>query len=172
MASAAAEQFDIVLRLEPDNQLAMASEAALYFNQKKLDEAATWYKKLIVVAPNSQEAFYTLGVIAWTRVQGPIQEARQDAGMKPEDAGPIRDARVRGALRTNYMPVVAEGMDNLSEALALNPEYTDAMAYMKLLYRVKADLEDPPQAYAEDMAQADRWFQRTIDTRKTIASRK
>ena len=172
MASAATEQFDIVLQQEPDNRLALASEASLYFNQKKLDEAATWYKKLIAVAPQSHEAFYTLGVIAWTRVQEPIQKARQDSGMKLEDPGPIRDAAVRGALRTNYMPVIEEGMDSLHEALAMNPEYTDAMAYMNLLYREKADLEESPRTYAEDMAQADRWFQKTIDTRIAVASGK
>ncbi len=63
-------------------------------------------------------------------------------------------------------------MDNLHEALAMNPEYTDAMAYMNLLYREKADLEESPRTYADDVAQADWWFQKTIDTRNALASRK
>jgi hypothetical protein len=70
------------------------------------------------------------------------------------------------------MPVIEEGMDSLHEALAMNPEYTDAMAYMNLLYREKADLEESPRTYAEDMAQADRWFQKTIDARIAVASGK
>jgi hypothetical protein len=32
------------------------------------------------------------------------------------------------------------------------------MAYLNLLYRAKAALEDSPQGYRDDMAKADEWF--------------
>ena len=102
MAAAAKRQFDKDLEQEPDNELAMASLASLCFNQKKLDEATTWYKRLILVRPDNKEAFYTMGVIAWTRSLGPIGEARQKLGMKPDEPGPIKSDEVRVALR--WMP--------------------------------------------------------------------
>ena len=46
------------------------------------------------------------------------------------------------------------------------------MAYLNLLYRAKADLENSPQGYRDDVAKADVWFQKVIDTRKTKAGRK
>jgi len=80
MADAAREQFDGVLKQEPDNELALASLAPLCFNQKKFDEATTWYKKLVLLQPDNKEAFFTLGVMAWTRSYEPIREARQNLG--------------------------------------------------------------------------------------------
>lgn len=93
MAVAAKEQFDSVLKQEPDNEFALASLASLCFNQKKFDEATTWYKRLVLVEPDNKEAFYTLGVMAWQRSIEPLQEARQKLGMKPDDPGPMRTAR-------------------------------------------------------------------------------
>ena len=46
------------------------------------------------------------------------------------------------------------------------------MAYLNLLHRAKADLENSPQGYRDDVAKADVWFQKIIDTRKTKAGRK
>jgi Tfp pilus assembly protein PilF len=172
MAAAAKEQFDKVLEQEPDNELAMASLASLCFNQKKLDEATTWYQKLVSVKPDNKEAFYTMGVIGWTRSYGPIGEARQKLGMKPDEPGPIKSDEVRIALRGRYLPVIEEGIGNLDKALALDAEYDDAMAYINLLYRAKADLEASPESYRDDITQADAWFQKVIEIRKAKASRK
>lgn len=73
----------------------------------------------------------------------------------------------------NYLPVLEEGMADIDRALvAIDAEYDDAMAYLNLLYRAKVDLEDSPQGYRDDVAKADTWFQKTIDTRKAKASRK
>jgi tetratricopeptide (TPR) repeat protein len=172
MADAAREQFDSILKQEPDNEIALASLASLCFNQKKLDEATTWYKKLVLVKPDNKEAFYTLGVIAWTRSYEPIRKARQNLGMKPDDPGPIKDDEVRRELRVNYLPVLEEGLDGLDRALAIDGEYDDAMAYLNLLYRAKADLEDSPQDYRDDVAKADEWFRKVLETRKAKAERK
>ena len=172
MAAAAKEQFGKVLEQDPDNELALASLASLCFNQKKFDEASTWYEKLVLLRPDNKEAFYTLGVMAWTRSYEPIQKARQNLGMKPDDPGPIKDDGVRRELRMYYLSVLQDGLDYLDRALAIDAEYDDAMAYLNLLYRAKADLEDSPQGYRDDVAKADAWFQKVIDTRKAKAERK
>jgi hypothetical protein len=71
-----------------------------------------------------------------------------------------------------YLSVLQDGLDYLDRALAIDAEYDDAMAYFNLLYRAKADLENSPQGYRDDVAKADVWFQKVIDTRKTKAGRK
>ena len=91
MAKAAYDQFQEVLARDPKNELAVASIASLLFSEKKLDDANEWYLKLISLNPKSKEAYYTLGVIAWTKALVSDGEARAKLGMKPEDPGPLKD---------------------------------------------------------------------------------
>jgi Tfp pilus assembly protein PilF len=172
MAGAAKDQFQKVLDQNPNNELAIASIASLYFNQKKLDDAKQWYERLVSVNPKNKEAYYTLGVIAWTKTFAPRMEARAKLGMKPEDPGPVKDKKVREELAIKNLPVVDAGLQNLKKALEIDPEYDDAMAYMNLLMREKADLEDSPAAYKTDTDQADNWVQKSLETRKIKAERK
>jgi len=172
MAQAAQDQFQKVLDQDPKNELAVASIASLYFNEKKLDDAHQWYEKLVSLNPKNKEAFYTLGVIAWTKAFQPRMEARAKLGMKPEDPGPIKDKKVREELYGKNGPVVTEGIKDLETALQLDSEYDDAMAYMNLLLREKADLEDSQEAYKKDTEAADNWVQKSLETRKIKAERK
>ena len=135
MAGAAQDQFQKVLDQNPNNELAIASIASLYFNEKKLDDAKQWYEKLVTVNPKNKEAYYTLGVIAWTKTFQPRMEVRAKLSMKPEDPGPIKDKKVREELAAKNLPIAEEGIKDLQTALQIDPEYDDAMAYMNLLLR-------------------------------------
>jgi hypothetical protein len=58
-------------------------------------------------------------------------------------------------------------MKYLNRAVEINPNYDDAMQYLNLNYRRKADLECPNDAARkEDLAQADQWVQKAIGARK------
>jgi len=171
MARAAQDQFQNVLDLDPSNELAIASIASLLFQQKKLDDAQEWNRKLIAVNPTNKEAYYTLAVIAWTKTFPARMEARTRMAMRPEDPGPLRDAQLRAELAAKSRPIIEDGIRNLQEALSLDPQYDDGMAYMNLLYREKADLEDTVEDYKAYTAEADRWVQKSLDTRKAKAAR-
>jgi hypothetical protein len=99
-------------------------------------------------------------------------EARAKLGMKPEDPGPIKDKKVHEELLAKNLPIAEEGIKDLQTALQLDPEYDDAMAYMNLLLREKADIEDSPAAYKKDTDEADNWVQKSLETRKIKAERK
>lgn len=172
MANAAQDQFQKVLDQDPKNELAIASIASLLFNEKKLDDAKVWYEKLVAANPKNKEAYYTLGVIAWTKAFQPRMEARAKLGMKPEDPGPIKDKKVREELAAKNGPIIDEGIKNLDKAVQLYPEYDDAMAYLNLLYRERADLEDSVEAYKKDTETADNYVQKSLETRKIKAERK
>lgn len=172
MADAALEQFQKVLEQDPKNDTALASIAKLKFDQKNWDEAEQWYRKLIEVNPNNKEAYYTLGVIAWTRWVVPDREARNKSNMKPEDPGPIKDKKLREELKTKFMPILDEGIRNTQKALDIDKEYDDAMAYMNLLIRYRADLLDTPDEYKKAAAVADDWVQKSLQTKKIKAERK
>jgi tetratricopeptide (TPR) repeat protein len=172
MADHALEQFQKVLSQDPKNDVATKSIASLYYNERKWDLAEQWYKKAIELDPKDKEGYYTLGVIAWSKWYPVYGTARAKLSMKPEDPGPIKDKKVKEELKTQYLPVVNTGIDDLQKALDLDKEYDDAMAYMNLLIRERADLDDTPQEYAKDIETANGWVQKTLDTKKIKAARK
>jgi tetratricopeptide (TPR) repeat protein len=166
MAKAAHDTFLKVLEQDATNEVAIASIASLYFNQKKLDEAREWNQKLIASHPNNKEAYYTLGVIAWTKTFQKRMEARAKLGMKPEDPGPLKDKKVREEVAAQNLPTVEEGIKHLEKALEIDKEYDDAMAYLNLLHRERADLQESADAYKKDIEVADNWVQKTLETKK------
>ncbi len=172
LAENAYNEFQTVLKLEPNNPLATASIASLYFNQHKWNEAIEWNKKLIAIDPKNKDAFYTLGVIAWTTWLVPDREARNKMQMQPEDPGPLKDKKVREVLKTQYRPMLDEGVANMQKALDIDPEYDEAMAYMNLLLRYRADLDDTTEEYQKDVDSADNWIQKALATKKIKAERK
>jgi len=181
MATQAKDEFNKVLAQDPNNTSAIASLASLAFNeatsltpdkkQAMFDEAAMWYHKLIQIDPKNKEAYYTLGVIAWQRWYPALQLARANLKMKPEDPGPLKDKKVKEELRAQYTSVIDEGMQDLQKALDIDPEYDDAMAYMNLLVRERADLVDSPEDYKKQVEVADSWVQKALDTKKAKAAR-
>ena len=67
---------------------------------------------------------------------------------------------------------VDEGVANMQKALDIDKEYDDAMAYMNLLIRYRADLDDSTDAYKKDVEEADNWVQKALATKKIKAERK
>jgi Tfp pilus assembly protein PilF len=179
---AAEQEFLKVLEKDPKNTVAIASLASLHYSQaqggaspeektKKLDEAKEWYQKLGDVEPSNKEAFYSLGVITWAKWYPALMGARAKLGMKPEDPGPIKDKKVKEELKAQWLPMVNEGIGQLNKALEIDKEYDDAMAYLNLLYRERADLADSPEQYKKDIETADSWVTRALETKKIKADR-
>src|SRR5258708_16027639 len=89
-----------------------------------------------------------------------LMQARAKLGMKPEDPGPLADAATRADLKLNYGPTIEDGITNLKKALEIDPSYSDAMAYMNLLIRERADLRDSTAEYRDDIEEADQWLRK------------
>jgi tetratricopeptide (TPR) repeat protein len=181
LAHKAKDQFLRVLDKDPNEKTALAYLATLAFNQalslpldqklKMFDEAARWQHRRIEVDPKEKEAYYTLGVIAYQKWIPFLMSARSDLRMRPEDPGPLKDKKVRETLKSEYGAVVEEGMQNLNKALEIDAEYDDAMAYLNLLTRERADLLDNADDYKQQVEIADGWLQKALDTKKIKAAR-
>ena len=181
LARKAKDQFLRVLDKDPNEKTALAYLATLAFNQalslpldqklKMFDEAAKWHHRRIEVDPKEKEAYYTLGVIAYQKWIPALMTARSNLRMRPEDPGPLKDKKVKEELKTEYGGIVDEGMQNLNKALEIDPEYDDAMAYLNLLIRWRADLLDSPDEYKKQLEIADGWLQKALDTKKIKAAR-
>jgi tetratricopeptide (TPR) repeat protein len=178
---AAQQQFEDVLKREPSNSLALASMASMAYNsatsgtpeQKNaaLEEAKKWNERRKEADPKDAEAYYYLGVIDWAQAFTPIQTARVDQKMKADDPGPIKNPKVKAELKEKYGKAIDDGIDNLKKCLAIDKDNEDAMSYMNLLLRKKADLEDTPEAAKADIAQAEEWSNRSLETKRMKATR-
>jgi len=67
-----------------------------------------------------------------------------------------------------YGSIIDEGIKNLQMAMDRRPDYDDAMAYLNLLYRQKADTEATAEARDTDLKLADD----LVDKVKAIKQRK
>jgi tetratricopeptide (TPR) repeat protein len=177
-AEQAIDQFKQVLDQHPgrDQQItSLKGIASLYFNMKKLNDAKEYHKKVAELDPNDPETYYSIGVIDWTEAYQPRMEERAKLGLKPDQPLNPKDKdqkKVCEQLAGKSSDVVKDGIDNLNKALQLRPDYDDAMAYMNLMYREKADIEcDDPAARAADLREADSWVDKTMATKKAKAEK-
>ena len=90
-------------------------------------------------------------------------------GMTPEDPGPIKDDEAKTELAEMNLPLIEDGMKSLQTAIQIDPDYDDAMVYLNLLYRERADISETKEEYDEYNAKADDWIQQALDTKKRIA---
>jgi TonB family protein len=179
-ARRAEAEFEMVVRFAPNDTTALASLASLSFQEaqgmqdseqkfRKLDESASWYEKLVAVDPQNKEANYSIGVIDWLKWYTEVVKARARLGMRPEDPGPLKDPVLRRELRERYTPVIEGGISKLQRALDIDPAYDDAMAYLSLTIRYRADVADSPELYRQDIEIADQWLRKAMETKKNTA---
>jgi len=171
MAEAAENGFLDILQREAGNALAVESLGSLSFQQQKLDDAKKWYQKLIELDNTKKTAYYTIGVINWTKCFQPQTEAWAKLKMAPEDPGPIRDKKAREELRAKNESVAQEGIQMLERALQIDPDYDDAMAYMNLLVRQRAFIAETAEENKKLGSEADQWMQKALSTRKKKSDR-
>ena len=178
MAEQAIEQYQKVLDMNPprDQKVNAAKGIAyLYLNMKKFDDAKKYYRIAGEVDPNDPEPYYSVGVIDWTACYQPRMEERAKLGMKPdENLNPKNkdQKKVCEQLKAKNEPLIQEGIDSLNKAIQLRPDYDDAMAYLNLMYREKADVEcDDLAARQQDLKTADHWVDQTLITKKAKAEK-
>jgi len=181
METAAKQEFQKVLEKDPQNKIALASMASMAYNEAQsgtqeqkdaaLEEARKWNQRRIEVDPKEGEAYYSLGVIAWARAYPNIQNERVKLSMKGDDPGPIKNEKVRAELVEKYGKTIQDGMDALQKAIDIDKESDDAMTYLNLLLRKKADLEDTPEAAKADIAKAEEWANKSLEMKKVKATR-
>jgi tetratricopeptide (TPR) repeat protein len=178
MAEQAIEQYKKVLDMNAarDQKVNAAKGIAyLYLNMKKFDDAKKYYRMAADMDPNDPEPYYSVGVIDWTACYQPRMEERAKLGLKPDEnlSSKNKDQKkVCAELKEKNGPSIQEGIESLNKAIQLRPDYDDAMAYLNLMYREKADVEcDDLAARQEDLKTADHWVDQTLITKKAKAEK-
>src|SRR5216684_627116 len=151
LGTAAVNEFKEVLQIDPNNISAIDGVGSILFQMagtpydpKKFEESKSYHQKHIEQKSTDPEPYYWIGVIDWTlsfRANGELRAAynRDHITKQVKDTDPL-PAALRSDYTAKFGSLVEEGITDLQKAIQLRPDYDDAMAYLSLLYRRKADM--------------------------------
>jgi tetratricopeptide (TPR) repeat protein len=143
-ADMAIKIFDEVLAKNPSNATAVGGLAGLYYNLNQFQKSREYHLRNAELDSENPVPHYAVGSVDWVIVYDKATPP------PPEEQATL----------------IEEGLQHLDKALALNPEYEDAMSYKNLLLREKARLAATEEEKAQLVAQADEWFNKALETRK------
>jgi tetratricopeptide (TPR) repeat protein len=143
------------------------------FDAAKFEDSKTYHQKHIALQPNDPEPYYWIGVIDWTLAFRNNLTLRADYN-KEHLTKQVKDTDTLPAtLRADYLAksgtLIDEGIADLKKAIQIRPDYDDAMAYLNLLYRRKADTVESESERAELVKQADDLIDKVKDIKQKRA---
>ncbi len=177
----AIQEFKDILATNPDNLSAIDGIGSILFQMagtpydpKLFEESKTYHQKHIQLKPEDPEPYYWIGVIDWTLAFRANSEMRKEYNEKNirkqvRDTEPLPPA-IRGDYLAKYGPLIDEGISDLQKAISIRPDYDDAMAYLNLLYRRKADTVASADERAALLKQADDLVDRVKEVKQKRAS--
>jgi tetratricopeptide (TPR) repeat protein len=167
-AQKALDGFNSVLAEDPNDLNALRQIASIHRNIKQYDAAKADELKIISLDPKDSQANYTIAVIDWTQAYKNATTILGAAGMQDDGQGnPKKSKDVCAKITAANTALVADALQYLNQAVAMDPTYNDAMDYLNLTYRRKADMECGNDAARKaDIAQADSWTQKAMEARK------
>lgn len=173
-ANLAIENFQKVLAEKPGDINSMKGIASIYFNIDDYQKAKEWQMKVLDADPKDAEAAYTIGSIDWRLAYRNAVQALKNVGMTDDGEGNVKmPKKACQDLAQQNTQLVNEAIDYLQKAIDIRPNYDDAMAYLQLTYRRKADLEcGNDDARKADMALVDQWREKDMSTRKANEEQK
>ncbi len=173
--------FKQVLDKDPKNLSAIDGIGSILFQMAgtpytpaMFEESKKYHNMHIDIKPEDPEPYYWIGVIDWTlafRGNGELRKEYNEKNLKKQvketDALP---AAVRPEYVSKYGALIDEGIDKLTKAIQIKPDYDDAMAYLNLLYRRKADAVDSADQRAELLKKADDLVDQVKEVKQKRAS--
>jgi tetratricopeptide (TPR) repeat protein len=168
IAQKALDGFNAVLDKTPNDLNALKQVASIHRNIKQYDQAKADETKIIGLDPKDAQANYTIGVIDWTQAYKNATTLLGAAGLTDDGLGNVKKSKdVCAKITAENGPMVDEALKYLQQAVAIDPTYDDAMQYLNLTYRRKADMECGNDAARKaDLAAADEWVQKAQGARK------
>src|SRR5215469_16942817 len=166
LGNQAIAEFKDVLSVDANNLSAIDGIGSILFQMagtpydpKKFEESKSYHEKHIALKPNDPEPYYWVGVIDWTlafRANNELRAEYNKSNIKKQvkDTDPL-PVSLRSDYVTKYGTLVDEGITDLQKAIQLRPDYDDAMAYLNLLFRRKADMVGSADERDNYLKQAD-----------------
>jgi tetratricopeptide (TPR) repeat protein len=172
----AIEGFEKYLADYPNDAKAHEYLLTMYFNSKQYDKAMSYIDQQIAQHPEKQGELEGMKVSILTQ-SGQLEQAAQLAQrVNPEKRPEMlysvgvsawdkvrNDPALDNAAREKLVDL---GLDSMKKALAVRPEYFEAMVYYNLLYRQKADVTIDEFKKQEYIALANQWRDKAVELRK------
>jgi tetratricopeptide (TPR) repeat protein len=147
MKDKALEFMKAELETNPTNVALISQIADMYLKAGDFPQALAYFEKRASLEPDNKEAWYTIGVSCWARsYHGGMMVSQEERGQ-----------------------VVQKGIEALDKAMAIEPNYFDALSYTNLLYREKAKyLASIGQSMeaGEAYMKADEYLKKALEVRK------
>lgn len=168
VANQALDQFNQLLASNPQDLDVLRQVAAIQRNVKRFDDALATYRKIILVDPKDAEAHYAIGVIEWTDAYKFAVQTLADESLQDDGNGNARMSSTScSTLISHNTPLVNDGIAELTRAVEIRPTYDDAMQYLDLMYRRRADFDCTNAALRkQDLETANEWVQRAAEARR------
>ena len=137
------------LRLAAPDRIEVWTASAQFYNrQGDFDRTMQMLHRVTEIEPANPQAFYQLAVFYEEKVR--------------------KDFTTGRARQTEYL---AKGLEAIDRALALRPDYFEALTYKNLILRQQARLEADPVLQRGLIDEADRLQQQAIDVRNAQTGR-
>lgn len=161
MGNKAIETFsEVVERSEADgkpNINAMLAIASLTYQMNNTDRTKDWCNRILRIEAQTPEqkeqkaeAYYRIAVIDFDTVN-------EETGTLGENIEFLEQED-----KEKLQALIEEGLDQLSKAIELRPNYFDAMMYQNLLWREKAKMEENEEEKLKLINQADIAYNKSI----------
>jgi tetratricopeptide (TPR) repeat protein len=193
IAKKSIDRYQATLQCDPRSVNSMKAIAFLNMQMRKFEEAKQGYREALKFDDKDPELYYSVAVIDWTEAYGNSMKVKTrmdagtaEAGKKTADQDednetsdsddqqaaeePLSLDPACPDLRARNMAAVEDGIQMLTRAMELRKDYDDAMAYMNLLYRERANIEcGNSAAVAADLKKANDWSDLAMQARKRKA---
>jgi len=127
----------------PKSIPAQAAAAGAYNRRGDFERTIQALRALAALQPGDPEPLHRIGTFFWDRVRA--------------------DIKYVPAVKLSY---ILQGLDAENQALALRPDYVEAMTYKNLLLRMQATMTGNPAEQAQLIAEADALRNRVIDMQR------
>lgn len=165
--STLAEMYESRFAANPKDAQAVAGLMQVYSKWEKMDDALKWYQVNLELKPKDAEAFYAAGTFIYNQLL--LKGGAADKQMWDPRPGAVNTGTPPIWLETDLqgqqrIDLAEAGIKYLEKAIELRPTYTDAMAYVNLLWRQKSFAYfDNPTEWQACVDKSAEWARKTME---------
>jgi len=168
LATRALEQYSEILRSNPSDVESLKGLAYLKLQLNEFNEAKQAYSKAIALNPADPDLLYAAAVANWSNANDGIAAEKAKLDAETEYSLIVSDGCPD--VRTRFLPDIDSAIAMLNKAISGRKDFVDAMTYMNMLYRLRAELEcGSKKNFKADIKQSNEWSDRAAAARKKQA---
>ncbi len=158
----------------PGDKNSLQQLASIYRNIKQPVVSKQYELQVIQVDPKDAEAHYSIGAADFTESYNNAVKILGEDGLKDNgDGNPKMSKGACAKIKAANTALVADGINHLDQAIQLRNDYDDALSYLNLTYRRKADVDcGDVAAQKADIAKADDYIKQAMGARANNEKKK